>query len=271
MRLGINTFLFTSPFTNESTSLFSKFKKWGFETVEIPVEDPSHIDPAHVKAELDKNGLVCGSVCACMGGGHDLRGMTGHTDQADHTAAPDHRYSLLDRLRNTCTFKDDIRTTGANDRTQARGSVLGFRIDAHICTQLDAKFTTTAFGLDEDYLAGTGRLGSLQCEQANRPATDDHRRVTQAHGRSSKRVNCDGGWFEDRGIAVIDLFRHVIQAPGIKTDRGCKTTVWGCHGTGTDGAKEGKFAVGSITVSAGAALAAGSCDTDGYTITFANV
>ena len=74
MRLGINTFLFTSPFTNESTSLFPTFKKWGFETVEIPVEDPSHIDPAHVKAELDKNGLVCGSVCACMGPDRDLRG-----------------------------------------------------------------------------------------------------------------------------------------------------------------------------------------------------
>ena len=67
MRFGINTFLFTSPFTNESTKLFPQFKKWGFQTVEIPVEDPSHIDPAHVKRELDKNGLVCGSVCACMG------------------------------------------------------------------------------------------------------------------------------------------------------------------------------------------------------------
>ncbi len=74
MRLGINTFLFTSPFTNKSTSLFPKFKKWGFETVEIPVEDPSHIDPAHVKAQLDKHGLVCGSVCACMGPDRDLRG-----------------------------------------------------------------------------------------------------------------------------------------------------------------------------------------------------
>ena len=74
MRLGINTFLFTSPFTNESTKLFPRFKKWGFETIEIPIEDPSHIDPAHVKRELDKNGLVCGSVCACMGGGRDLRG-----------------------------------------------------------------------------------------------------------------------------------------------------------------------------------------------------
>lgn len=74
MRLGINTFLFTSPFTNKSTSLFPRFKRWGFETVEIPVEDPSHIDPAHVKRELDRAGLVCGSVCACMGPDRDLRG-----------------------------------------------------------------------------------------------------------------------------------------------------------------------------------------------------
>lgn len=74
MRLGINTFLFVSPFTNDSVKLFPTFKKWGFETVEIPVEAPEHIDPAFVKAELAKNGLVCGSVCACMGPDRDLRG-----------------------------------------------------------------------------------------------------------------------------------------------------------------------------------------------------
>jgi D-psicose/D-tagatose/L-ribulose 3-epimerase len=74
MRLGINTFLFTSPFNNDSTKLFPQFRKWGFQTVEIAIEDPSHIDPAHVKAELDKNKLVCGSVCACLGPDRDLRG-----------------------------------------------------------------------------------------------------------------------------------------------------------------------------------------------------
>jgi D-psicose/D-tagatose/L-ribulose 3-epimerase len=74
MRLGINTFLFTSPFTNDSTKLFPRFKKWGFQSVEIPIEDPSHIDTAHVKRELDKAGLVAGSVCACMGPDRDLRG-----------------------------------------------------------------------------------------------------------------------------------------------------------------------------------------------------
>ncbi|MFO1514317.1 MAG: sugar phosphate isomerase/epimerase [Verrucomicrobiota bacterium] len=74
MKFGINTFLFTSPFTNESTKLFKKFKKWGFDSVEIAIEDPAHIDPAQVKRELDRSGLVCGSVCACMGPDRDLRG-----------------------------------------------------------------------------------------------------------------------------------------------------------------------------------------------------
>ena len=50
MRIGLNSFLYASPFTTESAKLFAKFKKWGFDTVEIPVEDPSHIDPAKVKA-----------------------------------------------------------------------------------------------------------------------------------------------------------------------------------------------------------------------------
>jgi len=74
MRFGINTFLFTSPFTTQSTKLFKQFKQWGFDTVEIPIEDPSHIDAAQVKSELDKQGLVCGSVCACLGPDRDLRG-----------------------------------------------------------------------------------------------------------------------------------------------------------------------------------------------------
>ena len=93
MRFGINTFLFTSPFTDKSVSLFPKFKKWGFESVEIPIEDPSHITPAKVKAALDRNGLVCGSVCACMGPDRDLRG----TPQAQKTGMA-YMMKLIDQM-----------------------------------------------------------------------------------------------------------------------------------------------------------------------------
>ncbi|HWX18664.1 MAG TPA: sugar phosphate isomerase/epimerase [Candidatus Binatia bacterium] len=74
MRIGLNTFLFTSPFTNRSTKLFQQFRAWGFDTVELAIEMPAHIDPRRVKGELDRHGLVCGSVCACMGPDRDLRG-----------------------------------------------------------------------------------------------------------------------------------------------------------------------------------------------------
>src|SRR4029434_1490519 len=93
MRIGINTFLFTSPFTTQSVKLFPTFKKWGFETVEIPVEDPSHIDPAKVKAAADKAGLAIGSVCARMGPGRDLRGTT-----AAQKTAMDYCKILIDQM-----------------------------------------------------------------------------------------------------------------------------------------------------------------------------
>lgn len=93
MRFGINTFLFTSPFTNESTKLFPQFKKWGFQSVEIPIEDPSHIDPAHVKRELDKHGLVCGTVCACMGPGRDFRGSA-----EDQKTAMEYCTKMIDQM-----------------------------------------------------------------------------------------------------------------------------------------------------------------------------
>ncbi len=74
MRFGINSFLFTSPFTTASVKLFPKFKQWGFDTVEIPIEDPSHIDAAKVRVAADKAGIAVGSICACMGPGRDFRG-----------------------------------------------------------------------------------------------------------------------------------------------------------------------------------------------------
>ncbi|MEO6149126.1 MAG: sugar phosphate isomerase/epimerase family protein [Mucilaginibacter sp.] len=76
MTFGINTFLFTSPFTTDSVALFPKFKSWGFDAVELAIEDASHIDATAVRKALDDYGLTCSSICAAMGPGRDLRGTT---------------------------------------------------------------------------------------------------------------------------------------------------------------------------------------------------
>jgi D-psicose/D-tagatose/L-ribulose 3-epimerase len=74
MKFGINTFLFVSPFTTKSVTLFKKIKAWGFDSVELAIEDPSHIDAAKVKEALDRNGLTCCSICGAFGPDRDLRG-----------------------------------------------------------------------------------------------------------------------------------------------------------------------------------------------------
>ena len=91
MRFGLNSFLYTSPFTDKSFSLIPKFKKWGFETIEIAIEDPSHVTPAKLKAALDKHDFACGSICAAMGPGRDFRG-TG----ADQRTAMKYCKALVD-------------------------------------------------------------------------------------------------------------------------------------------------------------------------------
>jgi D-psicose/D-tagatose/L-ribulose 3-epimerase len=92
MRIGINTFLYTSPFTTKSTSLFATFSKWGFDTVEIAIEDPAHIDPLKVKAAAAKANLAIGGVCAAMGPGRDFRGTT-----AEQKTAMTYLRALIDQ------------------------------------------------------------------------------------------------------------------------------------------------------------------------------
>lgn len=64
IKFAASTWLWTSPFSTESVTLFPKIKKLGFDAVEIAVEDPSLIDAGAVKQALEANGLqpiICGA------------------------------------------------------------------------------------------------------------------------------------------------------------------------------------------------------------------
>ncbi len=74
MKFGINTLLFAASFTDEHSKLFARFKKIGFDGVEIALGAKGDFDCAKTLKALKDNGLVCSSICAMMGEDRDIRG-----------------------------------------------------------------------------------------------------------------------------------------------------------------------------------------------------
>jgi D-psicose/D-tagatose/L-ribulose 3-epimerase len=85
IKLGVSTWLWTSPFTTDSVSLFPKIRKMGYEAVEIPIEYPELIDGKVVRAALDAEGLVPIS-CGAFGPTRDLT----HEDPKVHAVCFDY-------------------------------------------------------------------------------------------------------------------------------------------------------------------------------------
>ncbi|MFN8482576.1 MAG: sugar phosphate isomerase/epimerase family protein [Anaerolineae bacterium] len=71
MRIGINTFVWVSPFSTESIGLVRKVKDFGFDVFEMACEEPARIDVGAVKAALDETGLGA-IVCGVFGPDRDL-------------------------------------------------------------------------------------------------------------------------------------------------------------------------------------------------------
>lgn len=71
LKFGVSTWLWTSPFTTETVSLFPKIKSMGYDAVEIPVEYPEKIHGQKVKDALQEYGLHP-IVCGAFGPGRDL-------------------------------------------------------------------------------------------------------------------------------------------------------------------------------------------------------
>jgi D-psicose/D-tagatose/L-ribulose 3-epimerase len=77
IKIGVSTWLWTSPFTTDTISLFPKIKALGYDVVEIPVEYPDLIDPLAVKVALKENGLEA-VVCGAFGPTRDLTNEDPH-------------------------------------------------------------------------------------------------------------------------------------------------------------------------------------------------
>ena len=74
IKYGMNTLLFEARFTNEAVKKFPRYKEIGFDGVELAIQEKGDIDTGFINEKLAENNLVCGSLCALMGAGTDLRG-----------------------------------------------------------------------------------------------------------------------------------------------------------------------------------------------------
>jgi D-psicose/D-tagatose/L-ribulose 3-epimerase len=91
VKFAVSTWLWTSPFNKETVTLFPKIKSYGYDAVEIPVEDPALIDIDFVKKALADNGLSP-VICGAFGTSRDLT----HDDPSFHQTCFDYLDSCFE-------------------------------------------------------------------------------------------------------------------------------------------------------------------------------
>lgn len=80
MKIGINTFLFASPFTDKDLSILKDFREMGFDGVEFALENRADFTYREALNILKENELECCSICGAFGPGRDLRGNSSEQD-----------------------------------------------------------------------------------------------------------------------------------------------------------------------------------------------
>jgi len=69
--IGINSWVWTSPFTDDTLGLIQKAKDFGFDTFELPLEDPAHVTPQKA-ADAYQAANIRPIICGAFGPGRDL-------------------------------------------------------------------------------------------------------------------------------------------------------------------------------------------------------
>jgi len=72
MKFGVSLWLWTSPVTSSVIESYApKISEMGFDTIEVPLEDPTTLNVSESKDIISDNGLSV-TTCAAMGQGRDL-------------------------------------------------------------------------------------------------------------------------------------------------------------------------------------------------------
>lgn len=69
--LGLSTFVLASPFSDRDLALFAQVREWGYDHVEVCIEDPSVLTPAAVRKAAAEEGLSV-LICGAFGSDRDV-------------------------------------------------------------------------------------------------------------------------------------------------------------------------------------------------------
>ncbi|WP_300009224.1 sugar phosphate isomerase/epimerase family protein [Pseudonocardia sp.] len=83
--IGLSTFVLASPFSDQDLHLFGKVRGWGYDLVEVCIEDPTVLTAAQVARTARAEGLSV-LVCGAFGPGRDVS----HEDSAHRRAGRDY-------------------------------------------------------------------------------------------------------------------------------------------------------------------------------------
>jgi len=81
MKFGASTFIWVSPFSNDTMYLFDKVKQQGFDVLEVCIENPDTIDPATIKKAAESAGVEV-LICGAFGSDRDISADDPVTRQA---------------------------------------------------------------------------------------------------------------------------------------------------------------------------------------------
>lgn len=71
MKFGVSSYIWVSPFSNDTIDQLKHAKDLGFDIYEIGVEDPASFDPVFVKHEADRVGIQV-NICGAFGTERDI-------------------------------------------------------------------------------------------------------------------------------------------------------------------------------------------------------
>src|SRR5277367_4150570 len=111
MRIGASTFIWVSPFSSDTLELIDKVKAFGFDLIEICVEDPDTIDTAVIGRALKRAGLGV-TVCGAFGPNRDM--------SSDDPAVRDNAIGYSRRCADTAAARaaHSLRAQGATSAAQ---------------------------------------------------------------------------------------------------------------------------------------------------------